>query len=69
MLVGSCVAGIAFLKGLGHIHAISHMIGAEYNTRHGLTNAIILPVVLRLICLVWKKSKRMAEAWTSGRVC
>ena len=41
------LAGIAFLKGLGHVHAISHMIGAEYNTQHGLTNAIILPVVLR----------------------
>ncbi len=47
MLVGSCLAGIAFVKGLGLVHAISHMIGAEYNTQHGLTNAIILPVVLR----------------------
>ncbi len=47
MLVGSCLAGIAFLKGLGLVHAISHMVGAEYDTQHGLTNAIILPVVLR----------------------
>jgi alcohol dehydrogenase class IV len=47
MLTGSCLAGIAFLKGLGMVHAISHMVGAEYNTQHGLTNAIILPVVLR----------------------
>ena len=47
MLVGSCLAGIAFLKGLGMVHAISHMIGAEFDTQHGLTNAIILPVVLR----------------------
>ena len=47
MLVGSCLAGIAFLKGLGMVHAISHMVGAEYNTQHGLTNAIVLPVVLR----------------------
>lgn len=47
MLAGSCLAGIAFLKGLGLVHAISHMVGAEYNTQHGLTNAIILPVVLR----------------------
>ena len=47
MLVGSCLAGIAFLKGLGMVHAISHMVGAEFNTQHGLTNAIILPVVLR----------------------
>jgi alcohol dehydrogenase class IV len=46
MLAGSCLAGIAFMKGLGHVHAISHMIGAEYDTQHGLTNAIILPAVL-----------------------
>ena len=35
------------LKGLGLVHAISHMVGAEYNTQHGLTNAITLPVVMR----------------------
>lgn len=47
MLVGSCLAGIAFLKGLGLVHAISHMAGAEFDTHHGLTNAILLPAVLR----------------------
>jgi len=47
MLAGSCLAGIAFLKGLGLVHAISHMVGAEYDTHHGLTNAIALPAVLR----------------------
>lgn len=47
MLTGSCLSGIAFLQGLGLVHAISHMIGAEYNTQHGLTNAILLPAVLR----------------------
>ena len=29
------------------VHAISHMVGAEYDTHHGLTNAIALPAVLR----------------------
>ena len=47
MLVASCLGGIAFLKGLGLVHAISHMIGAEFDTHHGLTNAIVLPVVTR----------------------
>lgn len=47
MLVGSCLAGIAFLKGLGMVHAISHMAGAEFDTHHGLTNAVLLPAVLR----------------------
>ena len=46
MLIGSCLTGISFLKGLGLVHAISHMVGAVYNTQHGLTNAIILPQIL-----------------------
>ena len=63
MLVGSCLAGIAFQKGLGHVHAISHMVGAEFNTQHGLTNAIILPVILRFnLPGMEHKVKRMADA-------
>ncbi|MEM9279319.1 MAG: iron-containing alcohol dehydrogenase [Pseudomonadota bacterium] len=63
MLVGSCLAGISFLKGLGMVHAISHMIGAEHDTQHGLTNAIILPVVLRFnLPGMDEKVLRMAQA-------
>ncbi len=63
MLVGSCLAGVAFLQGLGHVHAISHMVGAEYDTQHGLTNAIVLPVVLRdNLTGMDGKVKRMADA-------
>ncbi len=63
MLVGSCLAGIAFMKGLGMVHAISHMVGAEYDTQHGLTNAIVLPVVMRFnLTGMEVKSRRMAEA-------
>ena len=63
MLVGSCLTGIAFLKGLGLVHSISHMIGAEYNTQHGLTNAVILPVVLRFnLPGMEEKVARMADA-------
>ncbi|MDC0541287.1 iron-containing alcohol dehydrogenase [Paracoccaceae bacterium] len=47
MLAGSCLSGVAFLKGLGLVHAISHMVGAEYDTQHGLTNAVVLPAALR----------------------
>ena len=63
MLVGSCLAGIAFLKGLGMVHAISHMVGAEYDTQHGLTNAIVLPVVLKFnLPGLEAKVQRMAQA-------
>lgn len=63
MHVGSCLAGISFLKGLGLVHAISHMVGAEFNTHHGNTNAILLPVVLRFnLPGLDEKVRRMAEA-------
>ena len=63
MLVASCLGGIAFLKGLGLVHAISHMIGAEYDTHHGLTNAIVLPVVTRFnLPSMDEKVRRMSEA-------
>ena len=63
MHVGSYLGGVAFLKGLGLVHAISHMVGAEFNTQHGLTNAIILPVVLRYnLSGMDEKVKRMSEA-------
>ena len=63
MHVGSCLAGISFLKGLGNVHSISHMVGAEYNTHHGLTNAIVLPVVLKYnLPGMDEKVQRMSEA-------
>ena len=63
MHVGSCLGGIAFFKGLGLVHAVSHMVGAEFNTHHGLTNAIVLPVVLRYnLPGMEEKVKRMSEA-------
>ena len=63
MLVGSCLAGISFLKGLGFVHAISHMVGAEFDTQHGLTNAIVLPSVLKYNQHVMdKKISIMSEA-------
>ena len=63
MLVGSCLAGISFLKGLGFVHAISHMVGAEFDTQHGLTNAIVLPVVLSYnLPSLDEKRRQMADA-------
>eukprot|EP00933_Yihiella_yeosuensis_P001788 TRINITY_DN10297_c0_g1_i2.p1 TRINITY_DN10297_c0_g1~~TRINITY_DN10297_c0_g1_i2.p1 ORF type:complete len:491 (+),score=66.64 TRINITY_DN10297_c0_g1_i2:61-1533(+) len=48
MLVGSALAAIAFQRGLGGIHSLSEPIGAVFgNTHHGLTNAVLMPHVLR----------------------
>ena len=35
-------------KGLGAIHALSHPVGAVFNTHHGTTNAVCMPAVLKL---------------------
>ena len=47
MLAASSMGSIAFQKGLGAIHSLSHPVGAIYNTHHGLTNAVFMPYVLR----------------------
>ena len=47
MLVTSSMGSIAFQKGLGAIHSLSHPVGAIYNTHHGLTNAVFMPYVLK----------------------
>ena len=46
MLTTSSMGSIAFQKGLGAIHSLSHPVGAIYDTHHGLTNAVFMPYVL-----------------------
>ena len=46
MLAASAMGAVAFQKGLGAIHSLSHPIGAVYDTHHGLTNAVVMPYVL-----------------------
>ena len=42
-------AGVAFTKSyVGYIHAVAHSLGGQYGIPHGLANAVILPVVLRM---------------------
>lgn len=47
MMSAAAMGSVAFQKGLGAVHAISHPVGAVYGTHHGTTNAIVLPAVLR----------------------
>ena len=46
MLAASSMGSIAFQKGLGAIHSLSHPVGAMYNSHHGLTNAVFMPYVI-----------------------
>jgi alcohol dehydrogenase class IV len=47
MMSAAAMGAVAFQKGLGGIHALSHPIGALYDTHHGTTNAVVMPTVLR----------------------
>ena len=46
MMSAAVMGATAFQKGLGAIHAISHPVGALYNTHHGTTNAVVMPAVV-----------------------
>ena len=46
MMSAAAMGAVAFQKGLGAIHALSHPVGAVYGTHHGTTNAVVMPMVL-----------------------
>lgn len=49
MLHASYYAGAAFTKSyVGYVHAVAHSLGGQYGIPHGLANAVILPIVLRM---------------------
>ena len=46
MMSAAAMGAVAFQKGLGAIHALSHPVGAVYGTHHGTTNAVVMPACL-----------------------
>lgn len=48
MMAAAAMGATAFQKGLGAVHAVSHPVGALYNTHHGMTNAVVIPPVLEM---------------------
>jgi alcohol dehydrogenase len=46
MMAAAAMGATAFQKALGAIHALSHPVGALYDTHHGTTNAVFMPYVL-----------------------
>ena len=49
MMVCALEGAMAFQKGLGAVHALTHPLGAirELNLHHGTLNAVLMPEVLR----------------------
>ena len=47
MMSAAAMGATAFQKGLGAMHAMAHPVGAVFNTHHGMTNAVVMPAVLK----------------------
>src|SRR5438094_3542216 len=47
MMVAAIMGGVAFQKGLGTVHSLAHPLSTVAGMHHGLTNAILLPHVMR----------------------
>jgi alcohol dehydrogenase class IV len=48
MLLGSCLAGQAFANApVGAVHALAYPLGGQFHIPHGLSNALVLPHVMR----------------------
>jgi alcohol dehydrogenase class IV len=49
MMMGALMGGLAFQKGLGAVHSLSHALGGlkDVSLHHGTLNAILMPIVLR----------------------
>jgi len=48
MLIGACLAGVAFANApVAAVHALAYPLGAIFHIPHGLANSLVLPPVLR----------------------
>lgn len=66
MLRAAYCAGVAFTKSyVGYVHAVAHSLGGQYGIPHGLANAVVLPIVLRMYGSAC--DGKLAElAWKTG---
>ncbi|WP_374627577.1 iron-containing alcohol dehydrogenase [Devosia sp.] len=65
MLMGALMGGLAFQKGLGAVHALSHALGGlkDVSLHHGTLNAVLMPPVLRFNAPeIGEKSARLLAA-------
>ena len=63
MMSAAAMGATAFQKGLGAIHAMSHPVGAVFNTHHGTTNAVCMPTVLEFNAPVIADRFQQASAY------
>jgi alcohol dehydrogenase class IV len=58
MLMAAMMGAVAFQKGLGAVHSLSHPLSSVANLHHGTTNGILLPHVLEFNRLASEKRLR-----------
>jgi alcohol dehydrogenase class IV len=46
MMAAALMGAVAFAKGLGAMHALSHPLGGRFGVHHGMLNAVLMPYVL-----------------------
>ncbi len=66
MLMASMMGAMAFQKGLGSVHALSHALGGmkQVHLHHGTLNAVFLPAVLRFNApVVGDKYEKLGRAF------
>ena len=62
MLIGSMLAGMAFANSpVAAVHALAYPLGGSFHITHGLSNALILPAVLRFNAVDAWAAKKYAE--------
>jgi alcohol dehydrogenase class IV len=59
MMAAAIMGAVAFQKGLGTVHSLAHPLSTVAGLHHGLTNAILLPHVMRFNLPVVKE--RLAD--------
>ena len=69
-MMAASEGAMAFSKGLGAVHSMSHACGADQSLRlhHGTLNAVILPTILDFNRDHVGISMRLNSAWESGRL-
>ncbi|MBL8597093.1 MAG: iron-containing alcohol dehydrogenase [Devosia sp.] len=65
MMMGALMGALAFQKGLGAVHTLSHALGGlkDLSLHHGTLNAILMPIVLRFNApVIAEKLDRLGRA-------
>jgi 4-hydroxybutyrate dehydrogenase len=68
MMKAAMMGAVAFQKGLGACHSLSHPLSAEFGLHHGLANALCLPAVVDFVeAVLPDRVQRVAQLFGASR--